>query len=105
MLAHESTAVELMEQCPEVTDVVCTTGTGGTAAGLREFLPGHVTVHARPAMSGTLDGCTDVRRYDNFCDPSLLEGYASEFFCPEEAQEHQQKLKDRYGLEGGPSSG
>jgi cysteine synthase len=105
MMAHESTAVELMQQCPDVTDVVCTTGTGGTAAGLREFLPAHVTVHARPAVSGTLDGCTDVRRYNNFCDPSLLEGYTTEFFCPEEARAHAAELQERFQIASGPSSG
>jgi len=105
MLAHESTAVELVQQCPALTDVVCTTGTGGTAAGLREFLPSHITVHARPAHSGTLDGCTDVRRYGNFCDPDLLEGYTTEFFCPEEAKEQQEELRQRYHIECGPSSG
>lgn len=105
MTAHESTAAEIMAQCPHVTDVVCTTGTGGTAAGLREFLPRHVTVHARPAVSGTLDGCTDVRRYNNFCDTTLLEGYESEFFCPEEARVHAAELQQRCQIVAGPSSG
>jgi len=105
MLAHESTAVELLKQCPSLTDVVCTTGTGGTAAGLREFLPSHISVHARPAHSGTLDGCTDVRRYGNFCDSELLEGYTTEFFCPEEARESATELKRDYQIECGPSSG
>jgi cysteine synthase len=105
MMAHESTAVEIMRQCPNVTDVVCTTGTGGTAAGLREFLPNHVTVHARPAVSGTLDGCTDVRRYNNFCDPELLEGYTTEFFCPEEAKEHAAELQQKFQIATGPSGG
>lgn len=105
VLAHESTSEELMAQLPSLTDVVCATGTGATAAGLRKFLPSHVNVHSRPAVSGTLDGCTDVRRYNNFCDPGCLEGYDSKFFCPEEAEEHQRKLGDRYGVECGPSSG
>eukprot|EP01050_Picozoa_sp_SAG11_P011262 SAG11_NODE_1181_length_5595_cov_2.955604_3_plen_292_part_00 len=48
LLAHEATVRELMRDCPGVTDVVCTTGTGATAAGLRRFLPEHIRVHARP---------------------------------------------------------
>ena len=39
MAAHASTALELMCQLPDITDVVCATGTGATAAGLRNFLP------------------------------------------------------------------
>lgn len=105
MMAHESTANEILSQCPNVTDVVTTTGTGGTAAGLREFLPNHITVHARPAVSGTLDGCTDVRRYNNFCNPELLQGYTEEFFCPEEAKEHAVELEQKFQVAAGPSSG
>ena len=48
LLAHEATVRELLRDCPGVTDVVCTTGTGATAAGLRRFLPEHIRVHARP---------------------------------------------------------
>eukprot|EP00747_Dinoflagellata_sp_TGD_P126973 gnl/TRDRNA2_/TRDRNA2_174344_c0_seq5.p1 gnl/TRDRNA2_/TRDRNA2_174344_c0~~gnl/TRDRNA2_/TRDRNA2_174344_c0_seq5.p1 ORF type:complete len:403 (+),score=49.42 gnl/TRDRNA2_/TRDRNA2_174344_c0_seq5:32-1210(+) len=106
MLAHESTALEIMEQIPWLTDVVCTTGTGATAAGLRTFLPAHVRVHARPAHSGTLDGCTDVRRYNNFCKPELLEGYCQGgFFDPEEANDHQAELRTLHQIVSGPSSG
>jgi cysteine synthase len=105
MLSHRSTAEELFSQLPDLTDVVCTTGTGGTAAGLRAYLPSHVRVHARPAVSGSIDGITDVRRYGNFCDPNLLEGYGEGFFDAEEATMHQRELTDRYGISCGPSSG
>jgi len=105
MLSHRSTAQELISQLPDVTDVVVTTGTSGTAAGLRSFLPSHVRVHARPAVSGTIDGITDVRRYSNFCDDKLLEGYGEGFFDAEEATMHQQELEKRHGIACGPSSG
>ena len=50
---------EILQQCPDVTDVVVSTGTGATAAGLRKFLPTHITIHSRPAKSGTIEGLTD----------------------------------------------
>ena len=54
MYAHASTALELLCQHPDLTDVVCATGTGATAAGLRNYLPASVNVHSRPANSGTV---------------------------------------------------
>jgi len=105
MFAHESTARELMDQLPGVTDVVCTTGTGATAAGLRRFMPWHVTVHARPAESGGIAGLCDVRRYANFCDTDLLEGYTEGFFDPAVASEHQAELQSAHAIETGPSGG
>jgi len=104
MLAHKSTAAELLMQMPDMTDVVCATGTGATAAGLRTFLPKHITVHSRPSESGKIDGLSDVNRYDNFCDANMLEGY-SEFFNPEHATEHQQILRDVHKLDCGMSTG
>merc|ERR1712093_270514 len=38
MLGHQSTALEIMEQVPDVTDVVCATGSGATCGGLHTFL-------------------------------------------------------------------
>jgi len=106
MLSHEGTALELLAQVPDLTDVVCTTGTGGTAAGLRKFLPAHVTVHARPAESGTIDGLTDVRRYDNFCRPEELEGYTqSAPFDPSRSAAQQTVLREEHNIVAGPSSG
>ena len=58
LLAHEQTVREIMRDCPGVTDVVCTTGTGATAAGLRRFLPEHIQVHARPGARITL--CPEI---------------------------------------------
>ena len=75
MYAHASTALELLCQHPDLTDVVCATGTGATAAGLRNYLPASVNVHSRPANSGTVGGLTDINRYDNFCDANSLVGY------------------------------
>jgi hypothetical protein len=68
-------------------------------------LPAHVKVHARPAVSGTIDGITDVRRYGNFCDPEKLEGYSKGFLDLDEATMHQTELMYRHGIECGPSSG
>jgi cysteine synthase B len=104
MLAHRSTAEELLVQMPDVTDVVCTTGTGATAAGLRAFLPSHVAVHARPALSGTIDGLTDVRPYRNFCESESLVGYESGFLDPEIANANRNELHE-LGIHCGPSSG
>eukprot|EP00937_MAST-01D_sp_MAST-1D-sp2_P000452 g452.t1 len=104
MLGHESTAREILRDTPAVTDVVCATGTGATAAGLREFLPDHVTVHSRMAKSGEIDGLSDVRRYSNFCDTTVLEGYSACHFDKGAAAAHTQALAD-YGILAGPSSG
>lgn len=103
--AHQSTAEELMKQLPSMTDVVCTTGTGGTASGLRRYLPSHVTVHARPGLPGTIDGITDVRRYDNFCNTDLLQDYAKEHFDVEDTLANQTELKAKYNITAGQSSG
>jgi cysteine synthase A len=106
MLAHKSTAAEVLLQMPDVTDVVCATGTGATAAGLRNFLPSHIAVHSRPSESGKIDGLSDVNRYDNFCDTRTLEGYStSSFFDVDHALEHQQLLRDEHSLEVGMSTG
>lgn len=103
--AHMSTAQEIIQQIPGVTDVVCTTGTGGTASGLRQYLPAHVNVHARPAKPGQVDGITDVRRYANFCDPDLLEGYSNGFFDLQHSIDHQKELEATHNIIAGQSSG
>jgi len=105
MIAHQSTAEEIIRQLPSITDVVCTTGTGGTAAGLRKYLPAHVNVHARPATPGSIDGITDVRRYDNFCNTELLEGFSSGFFDKTESVDNQKELKALHNIIAGESSG
>merc|ERR1719203_19456 len=101
---HKSTALEIMQQCPEVTDVVCATGTGATAAGLMQFLPAHVKVHSRPALSGSIDGLSNLERYDNFCDQTKLEGYSKGFFDKEVAESMQKTLTEE-GMACGPSTG
>lgn len=103
--AHQSTSEEIMRQLPSITDVVCTTGTGGTASGLRKYLPDHVTVHARPAKPGAIDGITDVRRYNNFCDTGLLEGFSDNFFDKTESVDNQKELQSEYNVTAGESSG
>jgi cysteine synthase len=102
---HHSTAAEIMLQCPDVTDVVCATGTGATAAGLLRYLPAHVKVHSRPAVSGSIDGLSNLERYDNFCDQSMLEGYSNGFFNQDIAQDMQKDLVNNLGMACGPSTG
>lgn len=102
---HKSTAEEIMRQCPQVTDVVCATGTGATAAGLLKYLPEGVKVHSRPAQSGSIDGLSDLARYDNFCDQGLLQGYSHGFFCHSTALTMQEKLQNTLGMACGPSTG
>jgi len=105
MLAHSTTAKEIMMQMPDVTDVVVTTGTGATAAGLRAYLPETVTVHCRSSESGKIDGLSDVKRYDNFCNTELLEGYTgNSHFDADDAFRHQQELGE-VGIQAGISSG
>ena len=105
MLAHESTALEILRQIPDVTDVVCATGSGATAAGLRRFLPVDVKVHARASQAGAIDGLSDIRRYDNFCNENLLEDYRLGMFEPEMARTHQLSLLESHGLDCGLSTG
>lgn len=102
---HRSTALEIMHQCPQVTDVVCATGTGATAAGLMKYLPSNVKVHSRPAVSGSIDGLSNLERYDNFCDRTKLEGYADGFFDKELAERMQETLTTEMGMACGPSTG
>jgi hypothetical protein len=104
LTGHASTAGELMAACPNLTDVVCGTGTGATAAGLRRFLPDWVQVHSRPTTSGDIDGLCDVRRYNNFCNTTLLEGYDNPTFNPSEAKMGVSELSS-FGITCGPSSG
>jgi len=77
MLGHESTAIEIMAQVPNVTDVVCATGSGATCGGLRTFLDQGIAVHARPSVSGTIAGLGDITKYNNFCQPHLECEFAS----------------------------
>lgn len=102
---HFSTVKEILHQCPQVTDVVCATGTGATAAGLMKHLPDHVNVHSRPAVSGSIEGLSDVKRYDNFCDSSKLFGYDKSMFSLEDANSHCDQLRERHGIVAGASSG
>jgi cysteine synthase B len=105
MDGHKSTAKELLLQCPDVTDVVCATGTGATAAGLVKHLPSHVKVHSRPAESGSIDGLSDVNRYNNFCNTNKLQGYTESIFSKDVAERTLRDLETIYNVEAGPSSG
>lgn len=104
MLGHESTAIEIMSQVPDVTDVVCATGSGATCGGLRTFLDRGISVHARPSVSGTIAGLGDITKYNNFCQPHLINGYTNGVYDPSIAQDHQEELIDM-GIHCGPSSG
>ena len=57
-------------------------------------------------MSGTVDGLTDVNRYNNFCDASSLAGYnCGEFYQTDDALMYQEKLLHEHNIKGGHSSG
>ena len=51
MNTHSKTCKEIIDEFPDVTDVVCSTGTGGTAAGLIKFLPNHVNLELPEELS------------------------------------------------------
>jgi len=104
MDGHKSTSEEIMLQVPGVTDVVCATGTGATAAGLMKHLPDHVLVHSRPATSGSIDGLSNVGRYDNFCDQKQLQGYDQGIFEMDDAVNSSIHL-DGCDLKAGLSTG
>jgi len=102
---HEITAKEILHQLPGVTDVVCTTGTGGTAAGLIKYLPDSVNIHARTSVSGEIDGLGDVGRYDNFCDTQLITGYYNCEYNHDDAIKYMNYIKDKHLLSVGESTG
>ena len=62
-------------------------------------------MHARPGASGAIDGLSDVGRYNNFCEPSKLNGYYSCTFGRDQAFAHQQMLHDDFSVLAGPSTG
>jgi cysteine synthase len=103
--SHLDTACEIMNQLPDVTDVVCTTGTGGTAAGLIKYLPESVKVHARTSISGEIDGLGDVGRYDNFCDPEMIEDYYKCKYKHTDAVLFQNEINDKKKFHIGESTG
>ena len=94
--AHKRTAHEILTDLPNVTDVVCSTGTGGTVAGLIKYLPQHVKVHSRPSISGEIDGLTDVGIYNNFCDTSSIERYYDSYFDYEKSYLYKEKIKNDF---------
>ena len=105
MNTHENTCKEILEQIPDVTDVVCATGTGGTAAGLIKYLPKHIKIHSRPSNSGEIDGLGDVGKYDNFCDTTRIDGYYNSKFNINDAVYYQNHIKDKFNLDVGQSTG
>ena len=105
MNTHSKTCKEIIDEFPDVTDVVCSTGTGGTAAGLIKFLPKHVKVHSRATTSGEIDGLGDVEKYDNFCDQSKIHGYHKTNFTIKDAKYNQDLINRKYDLKVGQSTG
>ena len=103
--SHRLTVTEIMNQLPDVTDVVCTTGTGGTCAGLIKYLPSSVRVHARTSISGEIDGLGDVGRYDNFCDPEMIEGYYECKYKHKDAVNFQNEMNNKKKYLIGESTG
>jgi len=105
MHAQGDIARELMVQIPNLTDVVCATGSGAAAGGLRKYLPDNVNVHSRPSISGTIEGLTDIRHYNNFCKSSTLVGYEEGYFPEEGSAQYAEKLLSEHGVSAGMSTG
>ena len=105
MDSHEKTASEIISKLPETTDVICTTGTGGTVSGLIKYLPDRVRVHARTCVSGEIEGLGDVGRYNNYCDTSTIEGYYECNYKLNDAIRFQEKLNKDYKIKAGQSTG
>lgn len=103
--AHKYTAYEILKQLPDVTDVVCSTGTGATAAGLVKYLPSNVRVHARPGVSGEIDGLSDVRKYDNFCNPLSIVDYNKSTYSIKDALKYKNNINNSGYFTVGSSTG
>ena len=101
---HQNTVNEILIDCPDVTDVVCATGTGGTAAGLIKYLPKNVKVHSRPSISGEIEGLSDVGRYNNFCKPSKISNYYEDNYKLRNAIKYKNFINNR-GFQVGYSTG
>ncbi len=103
--AHKSTAQELAEQLPEVTDVVLTVGTGATASGIHRFFPKKIKVHCQPAESGIIPGLTDPSTYNNYFKPNFFCGYQQGKLDFQKAFEKKRIFKSQHGFDVGPSTG
>jgi cysteine synthase len=103
--AHESTAKELLEQLPNMTDVISVTGTGATVMGLCNHLPKHIKIHSRPAVSGEISGLTDPRKYGNFFNTKRLSGYDKCFLQKKSALKQKELVQSQFDLEISDSTG
>ena len=105
VIAHESTAKEIYEQLPQVTDVISVTGTGATAMGLSFFLPKHVRIHSRAAVSGEISGLADARNYNNFFKTDRIAGYSDSFLQKKSALKFKDAIKKQLNIEVSDSTG
>lgn len=104
--AHESTARELVQQLPHVTDIVVTTGTGATAMGLFLYSPKSVRIHSRRAKTGTIGGIGDPSLNDGFFESHHFLGYDDHpVLNPAEAVDRQRHIMSTYNLNIGESTG
>lgn len=103
--AHKSTALELAEQLPEVTDIVVTAGTGATATGFSRYFPRAVTLHSRPAKSGEIVGLSDPRKYNNYFKAERYTGYQGELLSLEAARKMRCTLFHTHHIEVSDSTG
>ena len=101
---HKNTVKEILKDLPDVTDIVCATGTGGTAAGLVKYLPKNIKVHSRFALSGDIEGLSDVGKYNNFCEPSNIYNYYESNYKLQDAIEYRNILNNE-GFIVGESTG
>ena len=102
---HKKTVNEILMDCPDVTDVICATGTGGTAAGLMKYLPSHINVHSRPSISGEIEGLSDVGRYANYCNPLNICNYYESHYTLDEAIKYKNIIEKNSKFSVGYSTG
>lgn len=101
---QETTAPEIREQAPDVTDFVAGVGTGGTITGVGTGLRGTantVAVEPESAMHA-IDGLKFMREGDHIVpdiyDSSVLDDKL--YISTDDAYDNARLLKDRYGDEG-----
>jgi len=102
---HKKTVNEILMDCPDVTDIICATGTGGTAAGLMKYLPSYINVHSRPSISGEIEGLSDVGRYNNYCNPLNICNYYESNYTLDDAIKYKNIIETNSKFLVGYSTG
>jgi cysteine synthase B len=106
---YETTAVEIIQDCPEIDAFVCGLGTGGTAMGVGRRLKEHrksiQIVAAEPHPGNNLQGLRSLQ--DGFIPPILDVGRLDSKFLVRSAQAFRasREVLQREGIFAGLSSG